>query len=713
MSVASDQPITKAAEDRFGRSEFAARIAGVISSLEDTNSVVISVNAPWGEGKTSILNLIEEELLRLGNTVVVRFNPWRFPDEERLLLGFFKTLAGRLKVDLKKVSKKIGEGFKDILAAFQIPFVSSSGVKALAESWFPRADVEDAKKRISEALLSSPKKIVIFLDDIDRLDSKEIQAVFRLVKLTADFPNTAYVLAFDDAIVSAAVAEQFSNEQQAGSRFVEKIVQVPLTVPPVDHQVMRKMAFEGVEAALRLAGVELTLEEAKHFVMVFDRSFTRMLASPRAVKRYTNMLNFAIPILKGEANVLDLIFIEAVRAFFPKVYKAIWAYSDLFLRDSLEIRLSFSKDADKQQFHEVTQTALAGLQKKEVEGALFVVRVLFPETREYGLGLFGHHDIDSGESAEAGKRLCSGEYFRRYFTYGIPPNDVSDRKVEALINDLARSDVDQIMIAIQSLSDVGRTSVLIQKLRLYADKIPAGSAERLVIAIARRSALIADSHPEDNFFGLGSLSQAAFLLRVLIGRIQDPIERDRIAKEVANSIERLPLGYEFCDRVRKLRKEEGSIEYDAVVSDECEREIFRIFADKLSLAAELSALEDEYPLFKRGFYIHWRWHNQQSLQEYAERRLSANASDVGKFLNAVLGITDRENKSGFLHLPNHDDEYRFLGDIVRPDRMMEFIRKAFGDTNAGQLPLVVAWFIRMYQRAGSADSTEHAASDVE
>jgi predicted KAP-like P-loop ATPase len=313
MTVVTDKPITKIADDRFGRSEFAKRIAGVISSLKDKSSIVVSVNAPWGEGKTSVLKMIEEELSNSENSIVVWFNPWRFPDENQLLLNFFQTLDSHLKFKLKGVSEKIGEGFKDIVTFLSgievMGFALGGGVKNVAEKRLPGTDIEGATTKVKDALQESPKKIVIFMDDIDRLDSREVQAVFRLVKLTADFPNTAYILAFDDEKVAASLADQFGGEE-AGRSFLEKIVQVSLPVPPADSKVLRRMVFDGVDSALNSIGAELSQEEARQFVTVFDKSFSRMFSSPRTVKRFTNMLNFALPILKSEVNNLDLILIE-------------------------------------------------------------------------------------------------------------------------------------------------------------------------------------------------------------------------------------------------------------------------------------------------------------------------------------------------------------------------------------------------------------------
>lgn len=345
MTVIPDQPITRIEEDRFGRGEFAKRIAGVISSLKDKSSIVVSVNAPWGEGKSSVLNMVEGELNRLGNSLIIRFNPWRFSDEEQLLRKYFKALSMKLGKTLSR-GKELAEvldAYSDAitsLAELTIPFggnILGKLSKKVSERLAKAADLEGLKGKIEKYLEAEKKRIVIFMDDIDRLESREIQAVFRLVKLTADFPYTAYILAFDEEMVSASLAEQFNKDKEAGRSFLQKIVQVPLPVPPAEPRILRAMGLNGVESALNSIEVVLTQEEAEQFVTIFDKSFRQMLSSPRAVKRYINMLNFALPILKGEVNMLDLILIEGVRAFYPKVYETVRAEFRPFLNSTLSI----------------------------------------------------------------------------------------------------------------------------------------------------------------------------------------------------------------------------------------------------------------------------------------------------------------------------------------------------------------------------------------
>ncbi len=72
------------------------------------------------------------------------------------------------------------------------------------------------------------KKILIVIDDIDRLNNNEIQQIFQLVKMLGNFPNTIYLLSMDDTIVANSLKEV---QKYDGYKYLEKIVQVPLRLP--------------------------------------------------------------------------------------------------------------------------------------------------------------------------------------------------------------------------------------------------------------------------------------------------------------------------------------------------------------------------------------------------------------------------------------------------------------------------------------------------
>src|SRR5438094_9243139 len=103
----ADQPITSSNQDRFGRKQFAERIADVIATRDSNSGLVVGIHGPWGEGKTSVLNMIAEKLKTHNNVVMLRFNPWRFPEESLLLRSFFLDVAGKIGAKLMKKREEL------------------------------------------------------------------------------------------------------------------------------------------------------------------------------------------------------------------------------------------------------------------------------------------------------------------------------------------------------------------------------------------------------------------------------------------------------------------------------------------------------------------------------------------------------------------------------------------------------------------------------
>lgn len=295
-TYSSDQPISGREHDRFGRWPFARRIADTIASRGDPSSLVIGLFGAWGDGKTSTLRMMEEALQEHRHVVVVRFNPWHFGSEQLLLRGFFSTLADALGRSLSTRKEVIGEALKKYGSVLSIASVSVPGVQigvgdaaaGLGEA-LSSVELDDLRARVEGFLKESGTRVVVLIDDIDRLDRAEIQATFKLVKLSAGFDHTSYVLAFDDGMVAAALGEKYGEGGlTAGRRFLEKIIQVPLHLPPADVIELRKLAFDGVNDALSLSGVELAESQVQAFVRHFVDGLEPQLKTPRQAKLYGN-----------------------------------------------------------------------------------------------------------------------------------------------------------------------------------------------------------------------------------------------------------------------------------------------------------------------------------------------------------------------------------------------------------------------------------------
>ncbi|WP_262880967.1 KAP family NTPase [Psychrobacter sp. ANT_H59] len=377
-NYSSDAPVSTEDEDIFSRWKFSERVAQVIANRRDPSSIVIGLYGKWGDGKTSVLNFIEQSLNANDDVICIKFNPWRFGTEDQLLMGFFNQIAEALDDKLETT----GDTLKDIGKKVISPLASLAGIGGVGEiatSFISMPDINTFKTRTEQLLEKSQKRVLILIDDVDRLDKTEIYALFRLVKLTADFKYTSYVLAFDKDIVASSLQDRYSTSQgNSGEAFLEKIIQVPLHLPYIDKQTLRSFCFQGVDTALELANIQLTDEQAQEFARNFVSAFDSCITTPRKAKLYGNILTFSLPILKGEVNPVDLMLIEGIRAFYPKLYESIRDNEKLFVGTFSTSSGSFH-DADKELIKTLIDNALSTTASSNKEDLEELLKNIFPK----------------------------------------------------------------------------------------------------------------------------------------------------------------------------------------------------------------------------------------------------------------------------------------------------------------------------------------------
>lgn len=77
--IGAEAPIRTASQDRLRRKDFAVRIAGVLSELSLREGRVFAIRGPWGFGKSSLKNLITEQLdAKDKGADWLDFNPWQW-----------------------------------------------------------------------------------------------------------------------------------------------------------------------------------------------------------------------------------------------------------------------------------------------------------------------------------------------------------------------------------------------------------------------------------------------------------------------------------------------------------------------------------------------------------------------------------------------------------------------------------------------------------
>jgi hypothetical protein len=667
LEFSNDRPLTSKEDDRLNRAAFAKRVASVLLGLPKGSGLIVGIHGPWGDGKTTVLNFVRAEL-NSSDTVAVTFNPWRFTDEPAMLSGFFGLLAGTIRTKLTTKGEDIA-GWIEKVGRYAACVDDRLGRAADIAAAKVELGLEDLRDRLCGALAKADQRIVILIDDIDRLDKEETHTLFRLIKACADFPNVSYVLAFDDAAVAKALGERYgAGDEGSGRAFLEKIIQVPLKLPLAAKEDLRVLCFEQVDRALEAAGIELTREQLGEFVSGFDRGVSVRLSTPRAAKRYGNGLMFALPMLRDETNPADLLLVEALRAFFPDVYDIVRDNHTEFSgveRDRRGRAEGGPRSAD------LLKPLIDSMPKPYVTAVQALLVDLFPRlSGVYGRGNYGD-DWLSRWSRE--RRISSPEYCARYFTYAVPRNDVPDATIVGLLDASARREEPSIEACVTAHLVGPRARRFIEKLRAIETTLDPASAKVLAVIIAKLAKNI--PNPSALFSFAEPPSQAAILISHLLSRVPDRTERLSSAKQVIQVADPLWFGAE-CVRWLYVTDKPEKQDSNALTQQET-MEVRKVLVERIKARAAAGdpLFDPDLPQEESLLFEWWRAEGRGPVQAHLIGVFEKEPRQIARFLQSLAPRAWGEGDV----LPRVGDiganQLKSMKAIIDLDTMAECIRK--------------------------------------
>lgn len=338
-------------------------------------------------------------------------------------------------------------------------------------------DFHDRLREVLEPASASEatRRVVVLMDDIDRLDNAQISAVFRMVKLAADFPRLHFLLAFDqDVVIEALGAHYRSGGAGAGGEFLEKIINAPLQLPRADSSVIAQVLREMLERVL--ASHRILLNDPGERIRldgVLDVAVWPCVTSLRQGKRLLGKIDFALPIMAGEVNPVDQVLMEALQLIFPTLHSFAANYKP-FLVSGL------TSERDQTGLRETLDEVCQPLRSEGLE----LLKFLFPSIR----ALYGDRRFAAGEQEQwiQARRVCSPSHFDRYFAYGLPVGDILDSEITAVI----QADRPRNATLLHALLEAHDPGLVIRKLAENTFRMPADAAMRLAQALAGTPAIV-------------------------------------------------------------------------------------------------------------------------------------------------------------------------------------------------------------------------------
>jgi predicted KAP-like P-loop ATPase len=459
----SDKPITSEAEDRFGFRAFADAVARSLLEMVPPDGLVISIEGEWGSGKTSALELAlrrlkEREIARVSGCSVeglsekkpseleaewtaleerrqvhiVRFNPWIFAGQENLVRAFFVEVGASIGHGQSGAVRRALDGLRDRLPAVGAIVGAGGGLliggpagaavgatagraggDAAAASFKRDRTLETLKRDLAEALRDQGSRIVIVMDDLDRLSPDEMRLMFSLVKSLGDLPNVVYLLCFDRKVVTQALSQ---GANAVHLDFLEKIIQVHLQLPLIWSSDRDELLFARLNAITE--GYEL--HDAERWARVFRDAVAPYFETPRDVGRLANALQVIWPPVAGDVDITDLVLLTTLQIFEPSAYQLVAENIEALSGDVVNFE-------DKKEF----AIRLTPGHAERLEVAKKAMAHLFPRLAEgWGVSTWDH---ESYLKRRGHRRISTSEYYRNYFAFGRDPDRITKGHIRNIV----------------------------------------------------------------------------------------------------------------------------------------------------------------------------------------------------------------------------------------------------------------------------------------
>lgn len=379
-----------ATEDLFGIDNYIAGLAKYIEKCK--TPMTISIQGTWGTGKTSIMNLVKKNLSN--NVLPIWFNTWQFSQfnmDDQLAISLLSRLISELEEKMNsenesnhensKLSKVFGKaktavsvlkGFGTVFTIAKLEeYLGGVATEEIREKLSqisenviqttPVDAISDLQKNFGEcvkAVLEQNfyKRVVIFIDDLDRLEPRKAVELLEVLKVFLDCENCVFVLAIDYDVVCRGVAAKYGEladdknaSAEKGKSFFDKIIQVPFKMP-----ISRYKIEQYVSDCFKQIDFPVDDDQISDYVDLIKYSIG---VNPRAMKRLFNsfqLLTIVVPdkITKEKKNYRLLFAILCLQYCSESIYDFVVRNSDSLEYDIFDLLADIKLDDIKRKYED-------------------------------------------------------------------------------------------------------------------------------------------------------------------------------------------------------------------------------------------------------------------------------------------------------------------------------------------------------------------------
>lgn len=508
--ISTDSYLVDPKNDLLGHASFAKYLADSICKMTFPEGFIIGIYGPWNSGKSTLLNFLVHYLQQKPDDeqpIIVPFNPWLFSGHQNIARRFFEQLQNVLSKETSVPTgiKKTLADLAGVISEIPLPYAQTGkALKTLLDD--KEKEASQFKEEVEKTLAKQNRRIVVTVDDIDRLPGEDVKQLFRIFKAIPNFSNVVYVLAFNKQAVLKTItdAEELSTEL-----YLQQIIQAEFELPTPSKTLLRKLFYKKLNNIF----AETPKDKFNHtrWSNVYFQGIDHFITNIPNIVRFANALTVTYPAVKDEVNPIDFIAIECLRIFCPSIYKIIHQNPYTFA----------GANNSTEELKNLLNTWIAQLPPKDKQPVQNILIYLFPKLKY----IWNNSVLDENELEQCEQLcICSLEIFPVYFRLSLSAYELSNTQVKAILalaDDAEKFKENLVELINQKRTEgAAQTSIFLEQLESTVEGIPVNAIPSIVEALYDISEQLGEEDEYNDIFDLGNKT----IITRYISQLQHRIE---------------------------------------------------------------------------------------------------------------------------------------------------------------------------------------------
>jgi len=269
----------------------------LINSRYTQTPITVGIHGAWGTGKTTLMRMVHKEIKK--DNKVIWFDAWKFREIDDVWKGLIIEVLTQIgiKKNLKEKAKKLSVKLLrigGIALVNKITNMNKDEIDSVINSVFEndmksfRNEQKEFEQLIDE-FIDEKKRLVLFIDDLDRCIPDEAIRVLNAIKLLLHTKKCIFVIGADINLIEKGVDIEYGKGIINGREYIEKLIQVPFLLPPIEEGLIINY--------INQLGILQNIEISNVYYKI------GIFKNPRKIKRFTNTFNI-LKLISEERNLL-------------------------------------------------------------------------------------------------------------------------------------------------------------------------------------------------------------------------------------------------------------------------------------------------------------------------------------------------------------------------------------------------------------------------